>query len=230
MSRKCQQKKPSDYCNNALEPFTPDKWLQCKKGEPAGHLFDGLAWLLRAAQEWQTQKEMDSQLGGYSVQVFAMDSVFLRTRSLFEFFTGTGRHYCHAQCLFGLDKQLVYPPYSGEPKHSGQWAHVLHVGSMHFQNRGGHLPLIGHDGVTKKELKEMPVDFAQGVLDVWRDFEAALQAKTYEALHTMAVACRRQAAAGATALVESVVNRTGAYQKLCGSHDKVTKLFEDQRV
>jgi len=65
-----------------------DKWLRT---DPAGHLFEGLTYLLQAAQEWQCQRDLRLQLGGYQVQVYAMDSVFLCVRSLFEFFMGEGR-------------------------------------------------------------------------------------------------------------------------------------------
>jgi hypothetical protein len=232
MSRTCQQKKPSDNCNNALASFTPDKWLQCKKGETAGHLFDGLTYLLRAAQEWQVQKDINRQLDGYSVEVFAMDSVFLRTRTLFEFFTGEGRNYCHAQCLFDLDKQLEYPAYAvrGERSNPNRWSYILHVGSMHFQNRGGVLLLTGYDGASPRHLNEMPVDFARAILDVWRAFEAALQVKGHPDLLAMAVACRKQAAADAATVVDSVKNRPGLHQKLTASRIQLTKLFEDQAV
>ena len=100
-----QIKKASNTCDAALEGFTgADKWLGT---DPAGHLFDGLTYLLQAAQEWQCQRDLRLQLGGTQVQVYAMDSVFLRARSLFEFFMGKGRdNYCHARCLFGLADQL----------------------------------------------------------------------------------------------------------------------------
>src|SRR6478736_7770299 len=82
-------KKASNTCDAALEGFTgADKWLGT---DPAGHLFDGLTYLLQAAQEWQCQRDLRLQLGGYQVQVYAMDFVFLCARSLFEFFMGEGR-------------------------------------------------------------------------------------------------------------------------------------------
>ena len=77
---------PSNTCDAAIVGFTADKWLRT---DPAGHLFEGLTYLLQAAQE--CQRDLRLQLGGYQVQVYAMDSVFLCVRSLFEFFMGEGR-------------------------------------------------------------------------------------------------------------------------------------------
>jgi hypothetical protein len=96
-----------------------------------------------------------------------MDSVFLRARSLFEFFMGEGReNYCHARCLFGLSNQLYYDRYTRRPRGSNSsWKDVLHYGSIHIQDRGNPVQLDGYNG-DLKDLSEMPVDFARGMLDV----------------------------------------------------------------
>jgi hypothetical protein len=98
----CQVRVTRNTCDAAVEGFKPEEWLGTN---PAGHLFDGLTYVLQAAQEWQCQHELHLELGGYQPTVYAMDSVFLRARSLFEFFTGRGPNYCHARCLFGLADQ-----------------------------------------------------------------------------------------------------------------------------
>ncbi|HZM63753.1 MAG TPA: hypothetical protein VFB59_01320 [Candidatus Saccharimonadales bacterium] len=214
--------KNSITCNAALNGFNSSDWL-AYTGQ-VGHLFDGLTYLLQAAQEWQLQKDLKLELVGYQAQVYAMDSVFLRARSLFEFFAGEGRPYCHARCLFDLDDQLEYPKYAVKDgsQHPELWENILHVGSLHFQNRATTRQLIGYDG-TNKDLNEMPADFAKGILDVWQEFEDALNVKGYQQLHGMAEACRNKAIEDAGRVFDSVVQRTKAYES--ASTDGLVKLF-----
>ncbi|WP_280314733.1 hypothetical protein [Nocardia wallacei] len=199
-------------CDTAIASFTPDKWL-ASTGH-AGHLFDGLTYLLQAAQEWQLQKELELELSGYQVQTYAMDSAFIRARSLFEFFVGESkRTYCHARCLFGLNGQLTYPKYldrNANPGANTGWEDVLHVGSIHLKNRDNPVKVVGHDG-TLKDLNQMPVDFAKGILDVWSDFERALQALGHTQLHNMAEACKDQAKKDAGQVFDSIVQRADKY-------------------
>jgi hypothetical protein len=210
----------SNTCDAAQAVFNADDWLGI---DPAGHLFDGLAWLLRAAQEWQIQSELNLGVDGYAAQVYAMDSVFLRVRSLFEFFVGTGPQYCHAHCLFDLNAQLDYPAYAVHDgvRHPDLWENVLHVGSLHLQDRSNPIVLTAHDGTTK-DLNRMPVDFAKGILDVWQDFEQALNAKGFTVLYGQAKACREQAEEDSRRVVDHTAERAEAYNK---SATPLTKLF-----
>ena len=105
MATTCTLSRPSATCTNVLSTFNEDEWL-ASTGQ-AGHLFDGLTYLLQAAQEWKIQKEIDIKSPGYQAQVYSMDSVFLRSRALFEFFLGNGNNYCHARCLSTYQETLL---------------------------------------------------------------------------------------------------------------------------
>lgn len=213
----------SPTCNAAIAPavFTIDKWLGI---EPAGHLYDGLTHLLRAAQEWQVQRDLGVGLGGYQPQVYAMDSAFLRARSLFEFFLGRSRSHCHAGCLFGLNQPLSYPAYLDRTSSSPTWEDVLHIGSLHIKDRENAPQLVGIDG-SPKDLNQTPLDFTEGIFKVWSDFEAALKA-VGSLQHSMAVECRERAITDSHAVVDSVQQRaskyTEAYRRNC---HKLTKVF-----
>jgi hypothetical protein len=209
-------------CDTAIASFTPDKWL-ASTGQ-VGHLFDDLTYLLQAAQEWQLQKDLKLELSGYQVQVYAMDSVFLRARSLFEFFVGVSpRTYCHARCLFGLTSQLTYAKYTGpNPTIGVSWEDVLHVGSIHLKNRDNPVQLEALDG-TLKDLNQMPVDFAKGILVVWGDFEAELQAQGHTQLHQMAEDCRDKAKEDAGNVFDSILQRAKTYEHT--STEGLVKLF-----
>ncbi|WP_216918209.1 hypothetical protein [Nocardia noduli] len=201
-------------CDIAIASFTPDKWL-ASTGQ-VGHLFDGLSYLLQAAQEWQLQTDLKLEVVGYPAQAYAMDSVFLRSRSLFEFFVGTNpKTHCHASCLFGLSNQIGYAKYKPVPGGTSSvnptWEDVLHVGSMHLKDRNSPVQLIGHDGALK-DLNQMPVDFAKGILDVWGDFETELNAQGYAHLHSMAEACRDKAKEDAGHVFDSIDLRAKAYR------------------
>ncbi|ORB69257.1 hypothetical protein BST45_10020 [Mycobacterium shinjukuense] len=182
-----------------------------------------MTYLLQAAQEWQVQCLLGVGLGGYQPQVYAMDSVFLRARSLFEFFLGRSKTHCHAGCLFGLKQPLSYPAYNDRTSSSPTWECVLHIGSLHIKAREDAPRLIGLDG-TPKDLNEMPVDFAKGILKVWSDFEAAL--KAVDGLqHNMAVKCREQAIADSHAVVDSVQQRADKYAESYTPNHILTKVF-----
>jgi len=86
--------------------------------DPDGYLRDHLAnelhWLLRAANEWTVQHDLNLGIDGYHVQVYAMDSAFLHARTLFEFFTQpTGRNY------YGVDQFGITPPLDSPLYQSG---------------------------------------------------------------------------------------------------------------
>jgi hypothetical protein len=199
-----------------MASFTEDKWLGT--GNPAGHLFDALAWMLRAAQEWRTQKELQLGVGGYHIDVFSMDSTFLRARLLFEFLTGTGKNYCHAECLFGLSSQLARPSWYST------WVDQLHVGAIHLQDRENGGPLTEYGGAALKDLNEMPVDIARGVLQIWKDFEKELSVHNASA-HVKAVACRQKAEEDSRSVVTEIVGREGAYNKKASDMAGLTILF-----
>ena len=219
---RCQYRgRDPNTCDAAILSFTPHKWLGT---DPAGHLFDGLTYLLQAAQEWQCQRDLGLQLVGYQVQVYAMDSVFLRARSLFEFFTGKGPNYCHVRCLFGLTDQLTYARYTsqlGGPKSS--WKHVLHDGSIHIQDRDNPVRLEARDGGLTRDLNGMPADIAEGILDVWNIFERELGRSRDGQLLRMAQACREEAKQAAGNVHDRVAQRAAGYGNKAGS--KLTKLF-----
>ena len=206
--------------------FNANDWLGLK---PAGHLFYELTWLLRAAQEWQVQSDLNIDLGGYSLQLYAMDAVFLRARALFEFFLGKGSPYCHAQCLFRLDSQLEYPLYDdGSPRASRTpklWSDVMHIGSVHLKNRTRPAGRMAGRGGADKDLNQMPVEIAHGVVDVWEKFEAALGTKGYVAEQKMAKACLEQAIKDASAVVDSVSARSEKYAARSGRFPKITRLW-----
>jgi len=203
-------------CDAALAVLNVDDWLGV--ASPAGHLFDGLAWLLRAAQEWQTQFELNLAVSGYSVQVYAMDSVLLRARTLFEFFTGTGKNYCHAHCFFNLTAQIP------RPTNFTNLNNALHQSSLHLQNRSKTKQLRSHDGKTLKDLNLMPPDIARAVIDIWHNFETELQ-NTGSACYSKAKLCRQQAEQDSREIVKSVALRSGAYSMLGGSPISLTTLF-----
>lgn len=201
-------------CDTARATFNVDDWLGL---DPAGHLFDGLAYLLRAAQEWQMQEELNLVADGYLANVYAMDSVFLRARLLFEFFTGQGENYCHARCLFGLPAQLAGPP------NFRQWKNELHIGAMHLQDRSTGGQLTEYGGTGLKDLNQMPVDIARGVLDVWHGFEAQLVATHQTALLNKAEKCREQAEEDSRRVVDHVSQRVEAYKN--ANTSSLTVLF-----
>ena len=203
-------------CDNVMTSFTEEKWLGI--GQPAGHLFDALAWMLRAAQEWKTQEELKLGVGGYHIEIFSMDSTFLRARLLFEFLTGTGRNYCHARCLFNLSGQLSRPSWYSA------WVDQLHVGAMHLQDRENSSSLTEYGGTAQKDLNKMPVDIARGVLQIWNDFETELNIHNPSA-HSKAVVCRQKAEEDSRSVVTEIARREAAYHKKAPDISGLTILF-----
>ena len=207
----------SSMCNSALRALNEDDWLA--SSGTAGHLFDGLAWTLRAAQEWQAQSELALGVDGYATQVYSMDAVFLRARELFEFFTKRGQNYCHARCLFRLSGQL-----SG-PSSLRRWMNELHIGAMHFQDRrsGGPLPL--HDGSGMADLNQMPAEIAKGVIEMWEEFEQALGANGHMAQQAKAQQCRLQAIEDSRRVVTNMGLRAEAYKSKANMVGGLTILW-----
>jgi hypothetical protein len=211
----------SRSCASTRTSFNRDNWLAL---EPAGHLFYELTWLLRAAQEWQIQAQLELPVPGYGIQVQSMDAVFMRARLLFEFFLGDGRSYCHAQCLFQLDRQLEYPLYDDGSRDPRLWVNSLHVAALHLQDRTTTSKLFGLDG-SEKDLNKMPADIAKGVVLVWEGFEASLLRNGHAVEHNMAKACREQAIRDAGVAVDNVTARAGAYAAKTVPTLAITRLF-----
>jgi hypothetical protein len=111
------------------------------------------------------------------MQVFAMDSTFLHARTLFEFFTKkTGDNY-YGYDEFSVDMtagaRQVPTPYLTE-----KWVVALHAYLMHAQDRTVPRHLKSFNGTTTKDFKKMPVEFAKGVVQLWREFAVLLGAST----------------------------------------------------
>jgi hypothetical protein len=135
------------------------------------HLNNELQWLLRAASEWHVQDELKLDIVGYSVQVYAMDSAFLHSRTLFEFFTKPTGHNYYGSNAFGVAT-------ISSPLYTGDWVEVLHGYLMHAQDRSNPRQLRSFDGATTKDLNKMLVDFAKEVVRLWREFVKLLNAST----------------------------------------------------
>jgi hypothetical protein len=211
-----------DICNSVLATFNVGEWLGI---EPAGHLYNDLTYLLREAQEWLVQIELDMQCSGYQVQVYTMDAAIGKARALFEFFTGKGANYCHAECLFDLSSQLSYPAYdttgprtARDPK---RWANAMHVADLHLQDRGITTKLLALDG-TDKDLNQMPADLARGVVALWKDFETKIPVSSDQAL---AKAARKQAENDAKAVIDGIPLRAEAYRKAVATHPVIPELI-----
>lgn len=65
-----------------------------------------IRYLLAAATEWHTQAKLHLGIGGYEVQVYAMDSTFLHARALFEFFTRKTTAFFYGYNEFGLESKI----------------------------------------------------------------------------------------------------------------------------
>lgn len=138
------------------------------------HLSNEIYWLLRAATEWYAQKELNLAVDGYHVQVYSMDSTFLHARTLFEFFTKkTGvNYYGYSEYKIPPNKlvsSLYTSNLTSNPINIG-WDGPLHSFIMHAQDRSTPSKLKSYDGLSMKDLNEMPVDFAKEVVRLWRDF------------------------------------------------------------
>jgi len=171
-------------------------------------LFNELRWLLGAATEWSIQDQLKLGLEGYDVQVYALDSVALHARSLFEFFAtkATGNHYGVTQFL-GVTTPL-------QSCYEAEWADPLHKFLMHAQDRSQSVLLNSPDG--KKELNEMPVYFAREVLRLWEEFENELGKSGKQQdleLQDLARQKRRKAIENAQYVVDSDITRLFASVK-----------------
>jgi hypothetical protein len=131
------------------------------------HLFNELRWLLNAATEWSLQKQLKLEICGYDIQVYAMDSAFVHARSLFEFFVqaANDNHYGADQFLGAVLKCDSY---------LDDWKDTLHRFLMHANDRSRPMPL--KSAGMKKDLNQMPADFAHEILRLWVEFERKLEA------------------------------------------------------
>jgi hypothetical protein len=171
------------------------------------HLFIELSWLLYAATEWSLQNQLKLGIGGYHVQVYAMDSAFLHARTLFEFFVQppTSNHYSSKEFL---GAELISHNYSAN------WKDTLHKFLMHAQDRSRPIPLK-NTGVGK-DLNQMPVDFAREILRLWEEFESKLGESKEDGdkkLGELARDKRKEAIENAQCVVESAVAQQHAKNK-----------------
>lgn len=144
------------------------------------HLAGELHWLLRAASEWHAQKCMTLEITGYEIQVHAMHATFLHARTLFEFLTKPTRDNYYGCTAFSVPvlQSALYP---------GDWEAPLHAFVMHAQDRSAPQQLTAFDGVTLKDLNEMPVDFAQEIIQLWNDFVNSLKKHRTPAIRQLGV-------------------------------------------
>ena len=181
------------------------------------HLFYELRWLLAAATEWSIQNQLKLGIGGYEVQVYAMDSAFLHARTLFEFFTKeTGKNYYGADAFLGPGAVLASSSYT-----SG-WVAPLHSHAMHAQCRSSSVPLNSF-GVAK-DLNQMPVDFAREILRLWKEFELMLGKSSdphAQGLGQLARDKQEEAIKSA----ECVVNSTVAQRSAGDKHQLLKPVF-----
>jgi hypothetical protein len=138
------------------------------------NLANELQWSIRAAVEWQIQARIKLKISGYHMQVLAMDSTFLHTRTLFEFFTkrATGNHYGYDTFrinMIPVGASAVPTPYLTEG-----WEGALHAYLMHAQDRTVPNHLTSYDRTKTKHIKNMPVDFAHEIVRLWREFATQL--------------------------------------------------------
>ncbi|WP_157124950.1 hypothetical protein [Nocardia pseudovaccinii] len=135
------------------------------------HLAYEIRWLLRAASEWHAQNYMKLNEPGYQVQVYAADSTVLHARTLFEFFTKrTSFNY------YGYNEYDI--PLISSNSYESSWSGPIHIFMMHAQTRFNppQNPITSFDGTCSKQLNEMPVDFAQEIVKMWREFIRHLRA------------------------------------------------------
>lgn len=127
------------------------------------HLGNELHWTLRAATEWHIQNTLKLNISGYHVQVYAMDATFVHARSLFEFFSQetTPNHYGYN--MFNISQPSLV-------RYTDDWKNPLHAHMMHAQDRSRPQQLTSFDGYLKKDLNQMPVDFAKEIVRLWREF------------------------------------------------------------
>jgi len=172
------------------------------------HLFNELRWLLDAATEWSLQDQLKLEKPGYQVQVYAMDSVFLHARTLFEFFVQpTNNNHYGANDYLGT--VLMSDNYTND------WSGPLHNSLMHAQDRSRPVPLMSCSGV-KKDLNQMPVDFAHEILKLWKEFEGMLAKSSVPQIQELARLAREkreEAIKGAECVVDSRVAQQHAKER-----------------
>jgi hypothetical protein len=173
------------------------------------HLFNELRWLLSAAREWRVQYDLELGLGGYHVQVYAMDSACLHARALFEFFTKpTGANCYGCDQFLGTGARLVSTMYTKG------WDEPLHAFLMHAQDRSSPVKLKTVAG-GKEALNRMPVEFAREILRLWEKFEGKLGSQGADGVKLQGAARERriQAIDAARCVADSVVAKHHAATK-----------------
>ena len=128
------------------------------------HLDNELQWMLRAATEWFIQEQLCLGIDGYSVQVYALDSACLHARSLFEFFLEPKKGFLNERFKSELYRS---------------WRGSLQGFLMHVGDRSKTKQLVLSDK-SMRDLNKMPVDFADEVLRIWKEFESKLCESTDE--------------------------------------------------
>jgi hypothetical protein len=139
------------------------------------HLGATLRYLLPAAMEWHVQNELGLEISGYEVQVYAADSVFLRARTLFEFFTNkwkeNGDKHNYHSC-----KEYGVPLMRRSRYLENNWCDILHSFVIHLQDRD--TPQTIKDSKGKyRNLKEMPFEFTKEIVGLWENFIQCLDEK-----------------------------------------------------
>jgi len=173
------------------------------------HLFNELRWMLGAATEWSIQDQLKLERVGYNVQVYALDSAFLHARTLFEFLVEptTDNHY-------GTDEFLGRGTVLNSSSYKNDWRGPLHIFLMHAQDRSSPVPL--KTSGVEKDLNQMPVDFAQEILKLWKEFEQKLNQSRDTRDHRLkelAREKRKEAIDGAECVVSSTVAQKHAEEK-----------------
>jgi hypothetical protein len=182
---------------------TPSLDKQAKTEYIEKHLFNELRWMLGAATEWYVQEQLQLEIVGYDVVVYAMDSAFLHARTLFEFFTKKTNNN-HYGCNEFIGKTLPSPKYQG-------WTGPLHRHLMHAQTRSLPEQLEDFWG-GMKDLNKMPVRFALEILRLWKAFEEELLNSDKD-LSKLAQDKRREAIERAQCVVKSEVTQKHAERK-----------------
>jgi hypothetical protein len=165
------------------------------------HLANEVHWLLRAANEWLVQDQMNLEIDGYHVQVYAMDSAFLHARTLFEFLTQkTGPNN------YGVDQFKISPLQSD--LYATGWKPALHAYVMHAQPRDSPQQLQALDG-SLKDLNAMPRDFAREIERLWIAFADQLR----DSGNTVTADCVEAVLTEARAQAEAVLNNEMATRR-----------------
>jgi hypothetical protein len=149
---------------------TPPLDTQEKIAYLRDHLSNELRWLLDAATGWAVQEQLNLRIEGFTVQVYAMDSVFVHARSLFEFFA---RKPARRSNHYGVGAFVEGVTTLHSSLYHGGWSRELHRFVMHAQTRCNPT-MLQTVGGTDKPLNEMPVEFANEILRLWKEFEERL--------------------------------------------------------